>query len=157
MGPIVLSMNPYREVGNPLTLASTKSCHKSPELTKVVQEVIRLQGETGYPQAIIVSGASGSGKSTCIQLIQRFYDPNFGVVTLDGRNLRELNVGWARDLIGVVSQEPVLFSCSIKENIRYGNLGVTDAEIDQACRDANAAEFISQLPKVINLFIMLMT
>ncbi len=50
IGPIVLSMNPYRDVGNPLTLASTRGCQRSPELTKVVQEVIRLQGESGYPQ-----------------------------------------------------------------------------------------------------------
>ena len=60
---------------------------------------------------------------------------------------RELNVGWLRDNIGVVGQEPVLFDCTIKQNIRYGRLDATDAEIEQACREANAYEFIMELPK----------
>ena len=76
VGPIVLSVNPYRDVGNPLTLTSTKeaaSC--SPELSKVVQEAVRMQGETGYPQAIIVSGASGSGKTfTSMTLLRKLFE-----------------------------------------------------------------------------------
>lgn len=71
MGPIVLSVNPYRDVGNALTLSSTRNCPKSPELTKVVREVVRLQGESGYPQAVIVSGASGSGKTHTSMVVLR--------------------------------------------------------------------------------------
>eukprot|EP00095_Tigriopus_kingsejongensis_P002709 maker-scaffold809_size94238-snap-gene-0.26 protein:Tk02709 transcript:maker-scaffold809_size94238-snap-gene-0.26-mRNA-1 annotation:"myosin-i heavy chain" len=71
VGPIVLSLNPYRDIGNPLTLTSTKSSSAGPELSKVIQEVIRLQGESGYPQAIIVSGACGSGKTHTSMVVLR--------------------------------------------------------------------------------------
>ena len=72
VGPIVLSINPYRDVGNPLTLASTASvASASPELGKVVSEAVRLQSESGYPQAIIVSGSSGSGKSMASMVLLR--------------------------------------------------------------------------------------
>ncbi len=80
----MLSVNPYRDVGNPLTLGSTKSCPRSPELTKVVQEVIRLQGESGYPQAIIVSGASGSGKThTSMVLLRQLFEAAGGGAETD--------------------------------------------------------------------------
>lgn len=68
-------------------------------------------------------GTSGCGKSTCIQLLQRFYDPLSGEVTIDGNNIKDLNLKWMRDQIGVVGQEPVLFTNSIAENIRYGRDG----------------------------------
>ena len=68
-------------------------------------------------------GTSGCGKSTCIQLLQRFYDPLSGTVAVDGNDVKELNVHWLRDQIGVVGQEPVLFSNTIAENIRYGRDG----------------------------------
>ena len=72
VGPIVLSVNPYRDVGNPLTLTSTRDATSScPELGRVVQEAVRMQGESGYPQAIIVSGASGSGKTFASMAILR--------------------------------------------------------------------------------------
>ena len=68
----MLSVNPYRDVGNPLTLSSTREATTGcPELGKVVQEAVRMQGETGYPQAIIVSGASGSGKTFASMAILR--------------------------------------------------------------------------------------
>ncbi len=66
-------------------------------------------------------GASGSGKSTIIQLIERFYDPEEGQVLIDGRDLRALNLREVRQKIGYVGQEPVLFNMSIKENLLYGN------------------------------------
>ena len=62
------------------------------------------------------------------------------------QDLRELNVGWLRDNIGVVGQEPVLFDCSIRENIKYAKQDATEAEILKACREANAYDFISKLP-----------
>ena len=75
-------------------------------------------------------GPSGCGKSTVVQLIQRFYDPATGCVTMDGLDVKNLNLGWLRDRIGLVGQEPVLFGTSIKENIMFGREGVTDAEVN---------------------------
>ena len=66
---------------------------------------------------------------------------------LDGLDLKTLNVGWLRDKIGVVGQEPVLFGTTIIENIRFGREGVTDEEVEKACREANAYGFIQKLPK----------
>lgn len=71
-------------------------------------------------KTIAVVGQSGQGKSTVIQLIERFYDINGGSVKLDGHELRDLDVNWLRSQIGLVSQEPVLFNMSIRDNIRYG-------------------------------------
>uniref|UniRef100_A0A9J7YWV4 ATP-binding cassette, sub-family B (MDR/TAP), member 11a n=1 Tax=Cyprinus carpio carpio TaxID=630221 RepID=A0A9J7YWV4_CYPCA len=92
-------------------------------------------------------GPSGSGKSTTIQLIQRFYDPKEGMVTLDGHDIRSLNIQWLRSLIGIVEQEPVLFATTIAENIRYGRPGVTMEEIIEAAKQANAYNFIMDLPQ----------
>ncbi|XP_060535628.1 unconventional myosin-IXa [Cylas formicarius] len=71
IGPILLCVNPYRDVGNPLTLNSTRNLYLSPQLNKVVQEAVKQQSETGYPQAIILSGTSGSGKSHASMLLLR--------------------------------------------------------------------------------------
>ena len=76
-------------------------------------------------------GSSGCGKSTCIQLLQRFYDPDSGSVLIDGNNLKDLNVGWLRDNVGVVGQEPVLFDCTIRENILYAKPDASQEEIVQ--------------------------
>ncbi|XP_024142686.1 bile salt export pump [Oryzias melastigma] len=92
-------------------------------------------------------GPSGSGKSSAVQLIQRFYDPKEGMVTLDGHDLRSLNIQWLRSLIGIVEQEPVLFATTIAENIRYGRAGVTMEDIIQATKEANAYSFIMDLPQ----------
>uniref|UniRef100_S4RP00 ATP binding cassette subfamily B member 11 n=1 Tax=Petromyzon marinus TaxID=7757 RepID=S4RP00_PETMA len=91
-------------------------------------------------------GPSGAGKSTAMQLIQRFYDPQEGKVTLDGHDIRSLNLRWMRSLIGVVEQEPILFATTIAENIRYGRDNVTVSEVEQAARRANAYNFIMELP-----------
>ncbi|XP_030639389.1 ATP-dependent translocase ABCB1 [Chanos chanos] len=97
-------------------------------------------------QTIALVGSSGCGKSTTVQLLQRFYDPQGGTVSIDGHDIRSLNVSHLRKLIGVVSQEPVLFATTIAENIRYGREDVTQAEIEQATREANAYDFIMKLP-----------
>lgn len=81
-------------------------------------------------------------------MIQRFYDPLNGNVKLDGNDLRSLNVKWLRSQIGVVNQEPILFSTTIKENIRFGKDNVSDEEIIEAAKNANAHEFIMSLPDV---------
>lgn len=69
-------------------------------------------------------------------------------ITLDGQDIRTLNVKWLRENIGIVSQEPVLFATTIAENIRYGREDISDAEIEQAAKEANAFDFISRLPDV---------
>ena len=93
-------------------------------------------------------GASGCGKSTTIQLIQRFYDPDRGRILLDGKDLKTLNVAWLRSHIGIVSQDPILFTGSIEENIRFGKRDATDDEVQRAANVANAHEFIMDLPDV---------
>uniref|UniRef100_A0A8B9TQY2 Bile salt export pump n=1 Tax=Anas platyrhynchos TaxID=8839 RepID=A0A8B9TQY2_ANAPL len=94
-------------------------------------------------------GASGAGKSTTIQLIQRFYDPTDGMVsiTLDGHDIRSLNIQWLRSQIGIVEQEPVLFATTIAENIRYGRDEATMDDIIKAAKQANAYRFIMDLPQ----------
>ncbi|XP_046365587.2 ATP-dependent translocase ABCB1-like [Haliotis rufescens] len=101
------------------------------------------------PQGKVVAlvGPSGCGKSTTVQLLQRFYDPKEGEILLDGHNTRDLNIGWLRQHIGIVSQEPVLFATTIADNIRYGNLSIDKAGIEKAAREANAHDFITQLPQ----------
>ncbi|XP_059962381.1 bile salt export pump isoform X3 [Mesoplodon densirostris] len=92
-------------------------------------------------------GSSGAGKSTALQLIQRFYDPSEGMVTLDGHDIRSLNIQWLRAQIGIVEQEPVLFSTTIAENIRYGREDAMMEDIVQAAKEANAYSFIMDLPQ----------
>uniref|UniRef100_A0A8C4ZIA8 ATP-binding cassette, sub-family B (MDR/TAP), member 11a n=1 Tax=Gadus morhua TaxID=8049 RepID=A0A8C4ZIA8_GADMO len=92
-------------------------------------------------------GPSGSGKSTTVQLIQRFYNPKEGKVTLDGHDVRGLNIQWLRSLIGVVEQEPTLFATTIAENIRLGRPAVSMEDITAAAREANAYDFIMGLPQ----------
>ncbi|XP_072329676.1 bile salt export pump-like isoform X1 [Scyliorhinus torazame] len=98
-------------------------------------------------------GPSGSGKSTTVQLIQRFYDPNQGMVTLDGHDIRSLNIQWLRSLIGIVEQEPVLFATTIEENIRYGCDSLTKDQIIRAAKEANAYNFIMDLPEKFNTLV----
>ncbi|KAK0606665.1 hypothetical protein LWI29_002414 [Acer saccharum] len=102
---------------------------------------------------VALVGQSGSGKSTVISLIERFYDPQAGEVLIDGVNLKEFQLKWIRDKIGLVSQEPVLFSSSIKDNIAYGKDGATIEEIRAAAELANAAKFIDKLPEGLDTMV----
>lgn len=106
-----------------------------------------------HGKTIALVGASGCGKSTTIQLLQRFYDPDSGLVKLDGHDIRSLNVRWLRENMGIVSQEPVLFDTTIAENIRYGREDATDEDIERAVREANAYDFISTLPDKLNTLV----
>eukprot|EP00741_Cyanophora_paradoxa_P017211 tig00020961_g16623.t1 len=95
---------------------------------------------------VAVVGGSGSGKSTIAALIARLYEPDAGAVLFDGVDARTLDPRWLRESIGIVPQELTLFATSIRENIRYGRLDATDEEVEQAAREANAEEFIRELP-----------
>ncbi|OQR92805.1 ATP-binding Cassette (ABC) Superfamily [Achlya hypogyna] len=97
-------------------------------------------------QTLALVGGSGSGKSTAIALLQRFYDPSAGVVSVDGHDLRTLNLPAFRSHVAIVSQEPVLFSGSIADNIAMGKPGATRAEIEDAASKANAHDFICRFP-----------
>ncbi|KAE8780840.1 ABC transporter B family member 6-like [Hordeum vulgare] len=97
-------------------------------------------------QTVAVVGVSGSGKSTIISLIERFYDPMSGQVLLDGRDLKSFNLRWLRSHMGLIQQEPVIFSTTIRENIIYARHNATEAEMKEAARIANAHHFISSLP-----------
>ncbi|KAI6112070.1 P-loop containing nucleoside triphosphate hydrolase protein [Pisolithus croceorrhizus] len=115
---------------------------------------INMTFEAGKTTALV--GASGSGKSTIVSLVERFYDPLSGTVRLDGVDLRDLNIKWLRSQIGLVSQEPVLFATTIRANVAYGLIGTpyehaSEDEklklIKEACIKSNADGFISKLPQ----------
>ncbi|EMP26624.1 ATP-binding cassette sub-family B member 5 [Chelonia mydas] len=111
---------------------------------------LSLQIERGQTMAFV--GSSGCGKSTSVQLLQRFYDPLTGQVLFDGINAKHLNIQWLRSQIGIVSQEPVLFDCSIAENIAYGDnsRNVPLDEIQEVAKAANIHSFIEELPEKYN-------
>uniref|UniRef100_A0A674I7H9 ATP-binding cassette sub-family B member 5 n=1 Tax=Terrapene triunguis TaxID=2587831 RepID=A0A674I7H9_9SAUR len=104
-------------------------------------------------QTVALVGSSGCGKSTMVQLLQRFYDPQEGVITVDGHDIKSLNLRHYREFIGVVSQEPVLFGTTIRNNIRYGREDVTDEEIENAAKEANAYDFIMEFPDKFNTLV----
>lgn len=105
-------------------------------------------------QTIALVGSSGSGKSTCVQLLQRFYDFHSGSIYIDNHEIHEYNLKWLREHIGVVSQEPVLFQATIRENILFGRDTATDAEVHEAAKMANAHDFIMTLPDVSDALII---
>ncbi|KAM3331868.1 hypothetical protein ACQJBY_027639 [Aegilops geniculata] len=113
---------------------------------QLILDGLSLQVASGTTMAIV--GESGSGKSTVISLVERFYDPQAGEVLIDGVNIKNLNLDWIRGKIGLVSQEPLLFMTSIKDNIIYGKEDATLEEIKRAAELANAANFIDKLPNV---------
>uniref|UniRef100_A0A453FA98 ABC transporter B family member 4 n=1 Tax=Aegilops tauschii subsp. strangulata TaxID=200361 RepID=A0A453FA98_AEGTS len=99
-------------------------------------------------KTVALVGESGSGKSTVIGLLERFYNPDSGTISLDGVEIKSLNINWLRDQTGLVSQEPVLFNDTIRANIAYGKDGeVTEEELIAAAKASNAHEFISSLPQ----------
>ena len=113
--------------------------------TVKILEGFNMEFEEGKMTAIC--GETGCGKSTIIQLLERFYDPLQGDVLIDGRNLKDLDLEWYRKNVGYVAQEPVLFDLTIKENILYGKPEATDDQIISACKKANCYDFIMELPE----------
>jgi ATP-binding cassette subfamily B (MDR/TAP) protein 8 len=104
-----------------------------------------LRVDSGHVVAIV--GPSGSGKSTLSALLSRLYDVEQGAVTIDGVDVRDLEPESLHEVVGIVSQQPTLFSCSVRDNIRYGKPDATDLEVQEAARAANAHDFISAFPK----------
>lgn len=103
-------------------------------------------------QTVGLVGFSGSGKSTIVQLLERFYDTDAGDILIDGVPIKELHLPWLRRQIGLVSQEPLLFDMTIEENLRLGcgpiaPENITVEQLHEACKLANAHEFIMKLPK----------
>ena len=126
------------------------------------QEVIkRLNMEMKSGETIAIVGESGCGKSTIVQLLQRLYDITNGSITLDENELKELNVSWLRNHIGVVNQEPTLFAGTIRENILLGKREgemPNDDDIIECAKMANAHDFILELPDdKLSLFYLLGT
>jgi ATP-binding cassette subfamily B (MDR/TAP) protein 1 len=136
-------------------------CFNYPSRADVpVLQGINLEFPAGKTSALV--GASGSGKSTIIALIERFYDPLSGSVYFDGIDIKDLNIRWLRSHIGLVSQEPTLFSTTIRGNVEHGLIGTgmenlsNDerlAKVQEACIKANAHDFITALPEGYNTLI----
>ncbi len=104
-----------------------------------------LRVEAGQTVALV--GPSGAGKTTIFQLLMRFYDPASGMVKINGINIRELALPQLRGMIGIVPQDPVIFSGTARENIRLGNIAATDLEIMAAAKAASALDFLEKLPQ----------
>ncbi|XP_030057521.1 ATP-binding cassette sub-family B member 5 isoform X2 [Microcaecilia unicolor] len=130
-----------------------KNVHFSYPSRPDVQVLNDLSLKVRCGQTVALVGSSGCGKSTTVQLLQRLYDPQQGMITLDEHDIRTLNVKHLREIIGVVSQEPVLFGTTIKNNIRYGREDASDEEIEKAAKEANAYDFIMELPEKFNTLV----
>jgi ABC-type multidrug transport system fused ATPase/permease subunit len=110
-----------------------------------VLDGVDLVVEPGRTVAMV--GPTGAGKSTVLSLLLRLYDPDEGAVLLDGHDLRSLPSAWVRDQLALVPQDPMLFPVSVRENIRYGRLDASDAEVEEAARKANILEELVEDPR----------
>lgn len=115
-----------------------------PGQEKLVLKKVNLQVPKGQTLALV--GASGAGKSTLADLIPRFYDPVEGCITLDGKDIKEYDIGTIREEMGVVSQDTFLFNASVRHNIAYAMPQATEEDVIEAAKRANAYEFIIELP-----------
>ncbi|HBO14203.1 MAG TPA: ABC transporter ATP-binding protein, partial [Halieaceae bacterium] len=137
---------PRREAGSGARMAfEAVTFHYPSRPTAPALVDFSLEIPAGRSLALV--GPSGAGKSTVFELLQRFYDPGAGRITLDGIDLRELSLADLREQLALVPQQPVLFSADVRYNIAYGRPGATDAEIEMAARRAHAHEFIERLPQ----------
>jgi len=153
----VLETEPtVKEPLTPKTLAGFKQNIRFKDIWFSYGDTQILKGvnlEVGYGQMLAIVGPSGTGKSTLVDLIPRFYDPQKGNVFIDGLDVREFNLKSLRNQIGIVNQETMLFNDTIRANIAYGKLDATDKEIEEAARKAHAHDFISKCPQGYNTVI----
>ncbi|MBV95177.1 Bile salt export pump, partial [Eschrichtius robustus] len=114
-----------------------------------IQVLNGLSVSVGPGQTLAFVGSSGCGKSTSIQLLERFYDPDQGKVMIDGHDTKNVNVQFLRSKIGIVSQEPVLFACSIVDNIKYGDntKEIPTEKVIEAAKQAQLHDFVMSLPE----------
>jgi len=140
------------KVEGEIVLEDVKFSYPSRPIVQVVKG-LSISFRAGKTAALV--GASGSGKSTIVSLVERFYDPTSGAVKVDGVNVKDLNLKWLRSQIGLVSQEPSLFATTIRANIAHGLIGtihanaseeIKEALIKEASIKANADGFITKLP-----------
>lgn len=136
-------LKPTKVEGN-LKLSNVTFYYPSRKECQVLRGV-NVEAEAGQTVALV--GHSGCGKSTVVQLLQRFYDPAAGTVSIDGYDVKDLNIKWLRQQMGVVNQEPVLFPHSVAENIALGGEDVTRQQVIMAAKEANAHDFITKLPQ----------
>jgi ATP-binding cassette subfamily B protein len=140
---------PMREIPGAKPLVVTKGRIEFADVdfgygSETVLKGVNFVAEGGQTTAI--AGPSGAGKSTIISLIPRFYDPRHGRILIDGQDVRHVTKKSLRENLAYVSQAPLLFEGTIRDNIRYGRPGATDAEIEEAARLAYAHDFITALP-----------
>ena len=156
----VPDIDPYDESGSTIPDFEGRIKLNKVEFTYPTRKEVKiLQGidlEIEPGQTVALVGQSGSGKSTIIQLLERFYDPEVGSIQLDGHDLKELSVKWLRSHISLVSQEPTLFEGSIADNVAFGLIGSPwenvsfekkQELVEDACTQANAHDFICKLPQ----------
>lgn len=120
---------------------------------KQVQILKGITFDVSSGESLALVGETGSGKSTIIQLIEGFYYCDEGLVSIDGVNIRDYLLADLRDLIALVSQEPILFNTNIKENIKMGRLSASDSEIEAAAKEAEADVFINSLPEKFETYV----
>jgi len=133
---------PKQEITGKIEFKQVEFAYPKEPALKILKGITVLF-QAGKKTAIV--GESGSGKSTIVNLLERLYDTNAGQILIDGINIRDFDLPTLRSYIGYVQQEPVLFNKSIKENIIFGREGITDALIENACKESLASEFIDNI------------
>ncbi|CAF1331651.1 unnamed protein product [Rotaria sordida] len=141
---------PIHDINGDIEFNNVSFTYRSREDTSALRN-LSIIAHAGHTTALV--GSSGSGKSTCISLFLRYYEPSSGRIMINGRSITDYSIKQLRQNIGIVSQEPVLFSMSIYENIRLGKVDATRTEIEQAAQEANAHNFIMQLPNKYETFV----
>uniref|UniRef100_A0A0R0F4C4 Multidrug resistance protein n=1 Tax=Glycine max TaxID=3847 RepID=A0A0R0F4C4_SOYBN len=146
----VPTINSYKEKGKLLTHTRGEITFNEVEFSypsrpdAPVLQGLNLKVQAGKTVGLV--GGSGSGKSTIISLLERFYDPVYGEILLDGYDIQTLHIKWLRSQMGLVNQEPILFATSIRENILFGKEGASMEAVISAAKAANAHDFIVKLP-----------
>jgi len=118
-----------------------------------VQAISNVSFKIEPGRRVAIIGPSGAGKSTLGQLLLRFYDPQAGTIRVDGRDIKEFDVNWLREQMGVVAQEPILFSGTVRDNVIFACPNATDEEVIAALEAANAWDFVGKFPDVLDTVI----